>query len=121
LPLPGSPLIQSRRLLWLCCHCLNSLLSRIQRYESLSSPPLIFLIRSLSSTGLVVRRSRRHAWSSVSDCTKAVHYSVPVYLSYIFHLPIVTFPTLPCITPAWNPELFSPWEMVVDMAVAQQF
>lgn len=112
LPLPGSPLIQRRRLLGSFCHCLNSLLSKIQRYESLSKPPLAFLIRSLSSWGLVVRKSRRHAWFNVSDCTKPAHYSVPFTIKshsirVLFCLPIVTFPTLPFITPAWNPE-FTP-------------
>lgn len=76
LPLPGSPPIQRRRLLHLSCHFLNSSLSRIQQYETLSRPPLVSLIRSLSPQGSVARRARRHAWSGVSDCTKAVHYLV---------------------------------------------
>jgi hypothetical protein len=33
LPLPGSPLIQRRRLVWLSCYCLNCSLSKIRRYE----------------------------------------------------------------------------------------
>lgn len=73
LPLPGSPLIQRRRLLWLSCHCLNCSLSKTQRYESMSNPPLVCSMRSLSSWGLVVRRSRRHAWfNDASDCTETI-------------------------------------------------
>lgn len=76
LPLPGSPLIQRRRLLWLFCHCLNSSLSKIHRYESLRSPPLVFWIRFLSSQGLVVRKSRRHAWFTDDSCWTRTSYLV---------------------------------------------
>ena len=61
LPLPGSPLIQSSRASSQFHQSQKAWSSRIHAEESLSKPPFVSWILSLSSRGSVPRKSRLHS------------------------------------------------------------